>query len=282
MTLALISSRTGIPDGGHGPGAGRRPSGGRGRPWPRPTTSSASPLSRLMAEGPEDELTATKNAQPAILTHSVAVLRVLREPARSGRRWRRGTPWVSSARTWPPGPSPSRRAGGGAAPGRAHVPGGPGATGHHGRRAGPRRRDPGGGVRPGGRGICVPANFNSAGQIVISGDVAGVEQGMALASEAGAKRVLPAQRLGRVPLAPHGARGPRPAGEARSHRLPGSGLPGGVQRHGRRRDVRAPRPGTSWWSSSPPRCAGPPRWRPWWRPAWTASSSWGRAACCAG
>ena len=40
-------------------------------------------------------------------------------------------------------------------------------------------------------GICVPANFNSAGQIVISGDVAGVQQGMELAKEAGARRALP-------------------------------------------------------------------------------------------
>ena len=31
-------------------------------------------LSRLMFDGPEDELTATQNAQPAILAHSAAVL----------------------------------------------------------------------------------------------------------------------------------------------------------------------------------------------------------------
>jgi [acyl-carrier-protein] S-malonyltransferase len=37
------------------------------------------PLSRLMAEGPEEELTATRNAQPALLAHSVAVLRVVRD-----------------------------------------------------------------------------------------------------------------------------------------------------------------------------------------------------------
>ena len=36
-------------------------------------------LSRLMTEGPEHELTATKNAQPAILAHSVAVLRVVED-----------------------------------------------------------------------------------------------------------------------------------------------------------------------------------------------------------
>jgi [acyl-carrier-protein] S-malonyltransferase len=39
--------------------------------------------------------------------------------------------------------------------------------------------------------ICVPANFNSQGQIVISGDVEGVDRGMALCKEAGAKRAVP-------------------------------------------------------------------------------------------
>ena len=36
-------------------------------------------LSRLMWEGPEEELTLTHNAQPAILAHSAAVLAVLAE-----------------------------------------------------------------------------------------------------------------------------------------------------------------------------------------------------------
>lgn len=34
-------------------------------------------LSRIMCEGPEDELTLTANAQPAIMAHAIAVLRVL-------------------------------------------------------------------------------------------------------------------------------------------------------------------------------------------------------------
>ena len=37
------------------------------------------PLSRIMFEGPEEELTATQNAQPAILAHSVAVFAVIRD-----------------------------------------------------------------------------------------------------------------------------------------------------------------------------------------------------------
>jgi [acyl-carrier-protein] S-malonyltransferase len=36
-------------------------------------------LARLLREGPEDELTETKNAQPAILVHSVAALTVAEE-----------------------------------------------------------------------------------------------------------------------------------------------------------------------------------------------------------
>jgi [acyl-carrier-protein] S-malonyltransferase len=39
-------------------------------------------------------------------------------------------------------------------------------------------------------GVCVPANFNATGQVVISGDLAGVEQAMELAMEVGAKRVV--------------------------------------------------------------------------------------------
>ncbi len=39
--------------------------------------------------------------------------------------------------------------------------------------------------------ICVPANFNSQGQVVISGEVEGVQEAMTLAKEAGAKKAVP-------------------------------------------------------------------------------------------
>ena len=38
-------------------------------------------LFRIMAEGPEDQLTLTENAQPAIMAHAIAVLRVLEQDA---------------------------------------------------------------------------------------------------------------------------------------------------------------------------------------------------------
>src|ERR687893_2251450 len=38
-------------------------------------------LARLMAEGPQDELTLTENAQPAIMANAVATLRVLEQEA---------------------------------------------------------------------------------------------------------------------------------------------------------------------------------------------------------
>jgi [acyl-carrier-protein] S-malonyltransferase len=39
-------------------------------------------------------------------------------------------------------------------------------------------------------GTCVPANFNADGQVVVSGDRAGVLEAMELAKESGAKRVV--------------------------------------------------------------------------------------------
>jgi [acyl-carrier-protein] S-malonyltransferase len=147
-------------------------------------------LAKLMAEGPEDELTATRNAQPAILAHSVAVLRVVQD------------------RLGPVGMAAGHSLG----EFSAHV-----AAGTFGfadalravRLRGELMYETGQ-VRPGtmaavlgladdaleevcGRveeGVCVPANFNSRGQVVISGDIAGVTRGMELAKEAGARRVV--------------------------------------------------------------------------------------------
>ena len=59
-------------------------------------------LSKLMFEGPAEELTLTANAQPALMAHSIAVLRVLEKEggfalaARS--RWWPGIRSASTAR----------------------------------------------------------------------------------------------------------------------------------------------------------------------------------------
>jgi [acyl-carrier-protein] S-malonyltransferase len=148
-------------------------------------------LARLMREGPEDELTETKNAQPAILAHSVASLAVA-----EGRLG-----------------SPAFAAGHSLGEFSAHVAAGT-LSFEDALRAVRLRGElmsDAGRVRPGAMaavlgvgdavledvcakvdaGVCQPANFNADGQIVISGDVAGVEQGTRLLRDAGAKRIVP-------------------------------------------------------------------------------------------
>jgi [acyl-carrier-protein] S-malonyltransferase len=148
-------------------------------------------LSGLMAKGPEDELTATMNAQPALLVHSVAVLRVAED--------RLGIPVLAAGHSL--------------GEFSAHVAAG--TLGFADALRTVRLRGElmyeAGLARPGtmaavlgladdqieevcarvDAGVCQPANFNSEGQVVISGDLAGVEQGSALATEAGAKKVVP-------------------------------------------------------------------------------------------
>lgn len=148
-------------------------------------------LSRLMWEGPEEELTLTKNAQPAIFIHSYALLAVLGD---------RLGPVVIAA-----GHSLGEFS--------AHVAAGT-LSFEDALRAVRLRGElmhQAGIERPGtmaavlglsdeqiraacaevSAGICVPANFNSDGQVVISGDRAGVAEGMEKGKAAGAKRALP-------------------------------------------------------------------------------------------
>lgn len=151
------------------------------------------PLTRVMWEGPEDELTATHNAQPAILTHSAAVHAVVADRL----------------------PEVSLAAGHSLGEFSAYVAAGALAF-EDGVRAVRRRGElmfRSGQERPGtmaaiigldddvleqlcrdaaaAGGDCVPANFNAPGQIVISGDEPAVQRAIQLAKEAGAKRALP-------------------------------------------------------------------------------------------
>jgi [acyl-carrier-protein] S-malonyltransferase len=152
------------------------------------------PLSRLMWEGPEEELTLTHNAQPAILAHSAAVWAVV------GDRL-----------------APSLRAAAGHSLGEysAYVAAGS-LSAENGARLVRRRGElmyQAGTRRPGAmsavlglatsevdaacreassaEAVAVPANLNAPDQTVISGDPAAVEQAGAACKARGAKRVLP-------------------------------------------------------------------------------------------
>ncbi len=151
-------------------------------------------LSALMFDGPVDELTRTYNAQPALLAHSAAVWAVLREAL-----------------------APNICAAAGHSLGEFSAYHLAGAFNFHDAAHLVRRRGTlmyeNGVARPGAMaaiigmlttpideictrasaeaGLVVAANYNSVEQVVISGEVAGVECAMQLAKDAGAKRCLP-------------------------------------------------------------------------------------------
>mgnify|MGYP000644174043 CR=1 FL=1 len=148
------------------------------------------PLSRLMAEGPEEELTETKNAQPAILVHSIAALRAagdrLGEPAfAAGHSLGEFSAHVAAGTlSFADALRTVRRRG------ELMYAAGQERPGTMAALLGLRDAETEAVCARVDAGTCQPANFNSEGQVVISGDVAGVEQGMALAKEAGAKKVV--------------------------------------------------------------------------------------------
>ena len=149
-------------------------------------------LSRLAFEGPEDELTRTLNAQPALLAHGAAVWSVVRE---------RVAPHVVAAAGHSLGEFTAYHAAGalGLSEAIALV-----------RRRGELMWETGN-ARAGAMaailgdtqvpietlcdeaaavGVVVPANYNSPGQVVLSGEVAGVEKAMELCKASGAKRAI--------------------------------------------------------------------------------------------
>jgi [acyl-carrier-protein] S-malonyltransferase len=161
--------------------------------WQEVDEAVGTPLSTLAFEGPADELTRTLNAQPALLAHSAAVWAVVRGAI--------GDRVVAAA-----GHSLGEFS-------AHHVTGtlGLAAAARIVRRRGELMYETGV-RRPGAmaailgvlgtpidvicadassHGLVVPANYNSEEQVVISGEVAGVDQAMVLAKAAGAKRALP-------------------------------------------------------------------------------------------
>jgi [acyl-carrier-protein] S-malonyltransferase len=150
------------------------------------------PLSRLCFEGPESELTLTENTQPAILTVSVAIARVL-----EARGWR-----------------PDFYAGHSLGEYSAHVAAGTFEFADAVRTVRNRGRYMQEAVPVGagamaailgldGDAVAVacaqaaegevvsPANLNAPGQVVIAGTTAAVQRAGVLAKAAGAKRVIP-------------------------------------------------------------------------------------------
>jgi [acyl-carrier-protein] S-malonyltransferase len=150
-------------------------------------------LSRLCFEGPAEELTATKNAQPALFAHGAAVWALVKEIL---------FPHVRAAAGHSLGEFTAYHAADTVSlPGAARLV----------RRRGELMFDTGT-KRPGTMaailgatttpideictratkeaGLVVPANYNTDEQTVISGEIAGVERAMELAKEAGAKRAI--------------------------------------------------------------------------------------------
>lgn len=151
------------------------------------------PLSTLCFEGPAEELTLTHNAQPALLAHGAAAWKVVGDALR---------PHVRAAAGHSLGEHTAYHAAGSTTLNDAA---------RLVRRRGQLMFDEGL-ARPGAMaailgkleqtvdslceqatrdaGVVVPANYNTDEQIVVSGEVGGVERVMQLAKEAGAKRVL--------------------------------------------------------------------------------------------
>jgi [acyl-carrier-protein] S-malonyltransferase len=151
-----------------------------------------SKLSEVMWNGPEDELTRTHNAQPAILVHSIAVHRVLADRLpeikfAAGHSLGEFTAYVAAgAMSFADAVRTVRRRGelmfraGQERPGTmAAILGMEDADLE---RVCMETSAQGGDV--------VPANYNAPGQLVISGDVPSVQNAMARAKENGAKKTV--------------------------------------------------------------------------------------------
>lgn len=151
-------------------------------------------LSSLAWTGPEAELTETHNAQPAILTHSIAVHRVIADALgdvylAAGHSLGEFSAYVAAGvLRFDDAVGTVRRRGELMFRSGAERPGTMAAVlGLDDDRIDAVCRE----ASAAGAGDCVAANFNAPGQVVISGDVQAVEQAIELAKAAGARRALP-------------------------------------------------------------------------------------------
>ena len=149
-------------------------------------------LSTLCFDGPADELTLTHNAQPALLTHGAAVWAVVKDKLAARVQGAAGHSLGEFSAYHAAGALPLedavrlvRRRGELMYETGVMVPGAMAAIlGELQRPIEEICRE------ASAHGVCVPANYNSTEQIVISGEVSAVEAGMDLAKAAGAKRAI--------------------------------------------------------------------------------------------
>lgn len=163
--------------------------------WARADAALGTKLSTLAFEGPAEELTLTHNAQPALLTHGAAIWAVTKEKlaphvkAAAGHSLGELTAYhTSSSLSLEDAVRLVRK--------RGDLMFETGTT-----RPGAMAAILGELQRPiedickeaSAAGEVVPANYNALEQVVVSGEIAGVEKAMELAKAAGAKRAV---RLG--------------------------------------------------------------------------------------
>lgn len=150
-------------------------------------------LSSLCFNGPTDDLTLTHNAQPALLTHGAAVWTVIRDRVGTQTRAAAGHSLGEFTAYHAAGTLSLadavrlvRRRGELMYESGVRRPGAMAALLGE-------MREPVESIcarATADAGLVCPANYNSPGQIVISGEEAGVERAMALAKEAGVKRAV--------------------------------------------------------------------------------------------
>ncbi len=158
-------------------------------------------LSKLMFEGPAEELTLTANAQPALMAHSIAVLRVLESEAKlefgkhvafvAGHSLGEYSA-LAAAGTFSLGDAARLLRLRGTAM-QAAVPVGEGAMAALLGLDAPQAEEVAQAARKSPEGkdeVCDFANDNAPGQVVVSGAKAAVERALVIAKEKGAKRAV--------------------------------------------------------------------------------------------
>ena len=154
------------------------------------------PLSRIMWEGPAETLTLTENTQPALLAHSLAVMRVLE--AEAGVDLRRDAAFLAGHSL---GEYSAHAAAGSFSladaarlvriRGRAMQKAVPVGTGAMAALLGLEFEQAAAVAAEAAQGqVCQAANDNGGGQVVVSGDKAAVERAVEIAKAKGAKRAM--------------------------------------------------------------------------------------------